>query len=156
MHRWAEIEKAIQDNKSPLPEQEFTVNASEHLYLRNFRLALVESVIGLEIVLSRHLRTYLHTQKKAPEARIGEFLTPNLTLNMRLSGLLVLTLPPDVFQQIDLDTIKKAVRWRNQVVHKTGQLPGGIPNAELRETISAVLELTQRLGTLAPQGEVGA
>jgi hypothetical protein len=114
MHRWAEIEKVIQDDLPPLPELEFTVNAIEHLHLRNFRLALVESVIGLEIVLSRYLRIYLRTQKKVPEARIDDFLTPDLTLYTRLSGLLDFTLPPDVFQQINLGDIRKAVRWRHR------------------------------------------
>lgn len=156
MRRWVDIEKAIQDDWSPSPEQEFTVNASEHLYLRNFRLALIESIIGLEIVLSRYLSTYLRVHKKVPEARIREFLTPNLTLNTRLSGLLDLTLPPDVLQQVDLDIVRKAVRWRNQVVHRTGQLPDGIANADLREAITAVLDLTQRLGTLAQQVEAEA
>jgi hypothetical protein len=153
MHRWAEIEKAIQDDWSPLPEQEFTVNASEHLHLRNFRLALVESVIGLEIVLSRYLSTYLRIHKKVPPARIEDFLSPNLTLSTRLSGLLDLALPSDILQQLNLSNIRKAVAWRNKVVHVTGQLPDGISNAELREAISAVLDLTQRLGSLTQQQE---
>jgi uncharacterized protein YutE (UPF0331/DUF86 family) len=83
-----------------------------------------------------------------------EFLSPNLTLSTRLAGLLDLTLPLDVLQQIKLDHIRRAVRWRNTVVHRTGRLPEGISNAQLREAISAVLDLTQRLGALTPQGEV--
>jgi hypothetical protein len=156
MQRWAEIEKAIHDDLSPLPEQEFIVNASEHLHLRNFRLALVESVIGLEIVLSRYLSTYLHIHKKVPQARIEDFLSPNLTLSTRLSGLLDLTLPLDVLHQINLGNIRKAVGWRNKVVHVTGQIPDGISNSELREVISAVLDFTQRLGTLTQQLEAEA
>ncbi|HEX9868845.1 MAG TPA: hypothetical protein VGC99_09670 [Candidatus Tectomicrobia bacterium] len=150
-HTWAEIVEAIRDDLPVLPEQEFTVNAREHLDLRNFRLALVESVIGLEIVLHRHLLAYLRIHKKVPQTRVQEFLSPNLTLATRLSGLLDLTLPPDALQQINLGNVRKAVGWRNKVVHVTGRLPDGISHSELREAISAVLELTQQLGDLEQQ-----
>jgi hypothetical protein len=151
LHRWAEIQRVIQDDLPLLPEQEFAINASEYLHRRNFRLALVESIIGLEIVLSRYLTAYLHIHKKIPQTRIEEFLSPNLTLSTRLSGLLDLTLPPDALQQINLSNVRKAVTWRNKVVHGTGRLPDGVPHAELREAISAVLDLTQRLGVLTQQ-----
>jgi hypothetical protein len=63
------------------------------------------------------------------------------------------SLPRGLLQQINLGNIRKAVGWRNKVVHVTGQLPDGISNSELRETISAVLDLTQWLGTHTQQQE---
>jgi hypothetical protein len=148
--RWAEIEEAIRDDLPVLPEQEFTLNAIEHLHVRNFRLALVESIIGLEIVLSRYLSAYLRLHKKVPQSRIKGFLSPQLTLNSRLSVLLDLTLPQDVLQQINLGHVRKAVGWRNKVIHDTGQLPRGIPHAELTEAIAAVLDLIHLLAELTP------
>ena len=57
--RWPDIQEAIQDDLPPLPEDEFRTNALEHLKLKNLRMALVESIIGLEIVLTRYLKEYL-------------------------------------------------------------------------------------------------
>jgi hypothetical protein len=149
--KWPEVEEAIQDNLLPLPEQEFTINAMEHLRLKNFRLALLEAIIGLEIVLTRYLRTYLSVFKGISKERIKEFLSPQLTLSTRLSGILDLMLSPDDLQHIDRTRVRTAVQWRNDVVHKKGHIPQVPTDSEKTETIFAVLHLTQRLGIIEQQ-----
>ena len=86
--RWPEIEEAIQDDLPPQSEQEFTTNAIEHLRLKNFRLAVVESIIGLEIVFTRYLTEYLRVHKGTPKDRIKDF------------SLLTLHSPPDLQESL--------------------------------------------------------
>src|SRR3990172_11966822 len=69
---WSEIEEAIQDNLEPPPEQEFLTNSIEHLNLRNFRLALIEAIICLEIVLTQFLQVFLSIYKIISKSRIDK------------------------------------------------------------------------------------
>ncbi|MGH7800011.1 MAG: hypothetical protein ACREOW_05190 [Thermodesulfobacteriota bacterium] len=144
--QWSTIEEAIQDNLKPPPEQEFFINSIEHLNQRNFRLALVEAVICLEIVLTQFLRVYLSINKKLSPNRIDDFLTPQFGITPRVSGLLNLVLDPDDLKEINIDSVRAAINWRNEVIHKTGHLPQGVSEEELRRKISSVLILANLLG----------
>src|SRR3990172_5940683 len=146
VRNWSEIEEAIQDNLETPPEQEFLVNSIEHLNLRNFRLALIEAVTCLEIVLTQFLRVYLSINKKLSKNRIDKFLTPQFSLALRVSGLLDLVLDPSDLKEINIDNVRTAISWRNKVVHEIGHLPQGIPEAELRKKILDVLTLAALLG----------
>jgi len=149
--RWPDIEEAIQDDLLPFPEDEFRTNALEHLKLKNHRMALLESVIGLEIVLTRYLKEYFSVYKNTPKDRIENFLGPQLGLTTRLSGILDLTLPQDVLKNIDLKKIIEAVKWRNSITHKTGHLPKGLTGKAAEEGIYAVIALTSVLAMHANQ-----
>jgi len=151
VRNWSEIEEAIQDNLETPPEQEFLVNSIEHLNLRNFRLALIEAVICLEIVLTQFLRVYLSINKKLSQNRIGDFLTTQFSLTPRVSGLLDLILSPDDLKEINIDSVRAAIKWRNHVIHETGNLPQGVPEMELRRKISDVLALAALLGSKRDQ-----
>ncbi len=144
--RWPEIEEAIQDDLPSLAEKEFTTNAIEHIRLKNFRLAVLESIIGLEIALSRYLAEYLRSYKGTPNERIKAFLSPNFTLTTRLSGILDLTLSPEDLKDVDLRKVRDAVKWRNWVTHRTGHLPPGLSEETIVESISQVTFLTFLLG----------
>lgn len=142
VRRWPDIAEAIADELEPAPEQEFYANCIEHLQERNFRLALVESVICLEIVLSQFLRNYLQLQKAIPKERVEKFLSPNFGLTARVAGLLGLTLDAETLGEIDIGSVLTAVSWRNKVTHETGHLPTGIDEKTLRKHIVAVLVLS--------------
>ena len=142
---WDNVVEALEDNKQPPPELEFYTNAMGHLRQHNFRLAVVESVICLEIVLAQFLKEHLTISAGVDKKKIGDFLIPEFGLTSRLSGLLNLTLHESYLQNIDLDKVLKVVKWRNGVIHKTGRLPSNIPEDILERGISAVLSLSRLL-----------
>lgn len=141
LERWPEVEEAIQENLSPQPEQELIINAIEHRRLKNSRLAVIESIIALEMVLTRFIRSYLSTVKNVPKKRVDSFLGPNLTLSTRLAGVLDLTLEPSEIQRVDLAEIKKVVNWRNSIIHKTGNLPAELSDEEVSVGVNSVFTL---------------
>jgi hypothetical protein len=143
--RWPDVVEALEDNKEPPPELEFYTNATGHLRQQNFRLAVIESIIGLEIVLTQFLKNYLFISAGVPKERINNFLRPELGLTARLSALLNLTLHKSYLEKINLDKVLKVVDWRNKVTHRTGRLPAKIPEETLRQNISEVLSLIKVL-----------
>jgi len=143
--RWPDTVEAIQDNLEPGPEQEFLTNAVEHLERRNYRLALVESIVCLEIVLNDYLKEYLATGKGIPSDRIKNFLTPDIGLTARVSVLLDLTLSREDLKSVEIDHVLQAIDWRNKIVHKTGRLPEGIAEETIRQKIVSVFELAMLL-----------
>lgn len=143
--RWPNIEEAIQDNLQPGPEQEFLANAIEHLNRHNYRLAVVESITCLEIVLNDYLREFLATEKGIPTPRIKNFLRPEVGLHARVSALLDLTVGHDGLASIQLDHVLFAIEWRNKVVHRTGHLPDHLTEEVIRQRISSVFALAKLL-----------
>jgi len=140
--RWPDIEEAVQDNLKPSPEQEFFENTIEFLRIDNLRMALLESIICLEIVLTQYLKAFLSVRKKIPVNRINrKFLTSQLGLSTRIAGLLDLTLDLNDLKTIDIQKILQAVEWRNHVVHRTGHLPPHLKEKNLREGVTSVLTL---------------
>jgi len=143
---WPAIEEAIQDNLEPTPEQEFFTNAIEFLRIGNIRMALLESIIGLEIVLTQYLKIYYQNRKRFPIKRIKDkILTPQFGLTAKVAGLLVLTLSDKDLKMFDTQKILSAIRWRNDVVHDTGHIPQGVDELTLRDCISDVLTLSKIL-----------
>jgi len=151
---WPDIEEAIQDNLDPLPEQEFIINALEHLKNRNYRLALIESILCLEIVMSQYLNKYMSIQKKIPPQRINTLLSPQLGLYGRVSALLNLCLYPDDISKIEFNNVLKAINWRNNIIHKTGHLPDNLPEDTIYQNISSVLQLVSLLAARRNQIEI--
>ena len=121
-NNWPTIVEAIQDNLESPPEQEFITNALEHLKVRNYRLALIESIICLEIVLTQYLKAFFSINKQIPEKRINNFLNPNLGLNARISVLLNLCLDERDIESVNFTNILRAINRRNHIIHKTGNL----------------------------------
>lgn len=138
---WPSIEEAIQDNLSTPPEKEFMVNAIESLRNNNLRMALLEAVIGLEIVLSDYLYLFLNKKRGLPKSKIKQFITPQLGLTARLYGLLDLTLGKELLAEINIDIIHNAVQWRNSITHKTGKLPEQLKNADVKNGVIELLKL---------------
>jgi hypothetical protein len=70
--KWPLVEEAVLEDCAPPPELEFTVNAMEHLSYGNYRLALLEAIIGLELVLAEFLRKSLR-RKGIPDDQAKDF-----------------------------------------------------------------------------------
>src|SRR5262249_22809652 len=135
-----DIVEAVEENEPPSPAQEFVVNALEHVTLGNFRYAILEAVIALEIVLARYLRLALE-RRDLPKEAIDDFLSPQLALRDRVSVLLNLTLGRDALQDYDFGKILTVIRWRNHIVHRHGHLPVGLQAKDIFEGTRALLGL---------------
>lgn len=146
--KWPEIERALADDLKPPPEREFLTNSIENLKIKNYRLALIEAVIGLEIVLSRYLAGYMQYEKRLSKTRINGIISPGLDLTARVSVLLELIVEPEYLRDIDIEKILSAISWRNSVIHKTGNIPWGVTKKDLNEGINEVLDLINLLGNL--------
>lgn len=143
---WEIVQQAVLNDTVSPPEREFTTNSVEHLHLGNLRLAVVESVIGLEIVLTRFLGQYLKVYKDLSNERIKEFLSPDFGLTSRIAGVLHLTLSKKDIQKIDLTKVRKVVKWRNGIVHRTGHLPTDVSKEDVSDCIIQVISLSLFLG----------
>ncbi len=145
---WEHIREVLEDNIEIPPEDEFLTNTTGHLRGRNYRLAVVDAVIGLEIVLSRYLKAYLAVAKGLSKPRIRDFLRHDFGLTARLSGILDLTMHESYLKDVNLDHVLKAVEWRNGIVHRTGRLPSEVPAKTVREVLNAVFQLARTLAEL--------
>ncbi len=135
------VNETIIDNPEPAPEQEFTINAMEFLRAMNFRMAVVEAVIALEIVLAQYLRLRLGGDKTISARAVADFLSPDLQLRDRLGVMLPLLLGPNGLKEVNLSGIRKVVGWRNRVAHKTGRLPTGVTDEEFHQGVIDILRL---------------
>lgn len=143
--RWPDIEEAIQDELEPNPEQEFLTNALEHVRQRNYRLALLEAIVCLEIVLSQFLENYLLINKGFSRNRVMKMLGKDVSLTPRVGLLLELVLTPGELKSLSIGDALKAISWRNTIVHKTGHLPLGLSDNEAEDCIFSVLHLADVL-----------
>ena len=144
--RWPFIEEALQDNLEPGPEREFLTNSIQHLGKSNFRLALLEAIICLEIVLNGFLRLYFGISCGLSATRIERTLD-NLGLTSRVGLILEVVLNKRERQAAEIENVLRAVKWRNEIVHKTGRLPSGAAEESLRESVWATLQLAQLLAS---------
>lgn len=143
---WPEITEAIQDNVSPAPEREFLTNSIEHLRVGNLRLAVLEAVVCLEIVVSQFLRAHFELNRGWSKSRLGKYLNPDISLATRVGLLLEMLLSEEDLKAIDGESVRAGIAWRNKAVHETGHLPPDVPEKDVRRVISAVLGLALRLG----------
>lgn len=143
--RWPLIEEAMQDDLEPGPEREFLTNSIQHLGKSNFRLALLEAIICLEIVLNGFLRLYLSVSRGLSKSRIERTLDNHLGLTSRVGLILEVVLTKNERQAAQIEDVLRAVKWRNEIVHKTGRLPSTIAEKLLRDSIWATLQLASLL-----------
>ena len=135
----AEVQEAIEDNLTAGPERAFLANALEYLRTGDLRVAVVESIICLEILVGQLLPELL-TASSIP----ADALTKEITLFPRVKMLLPLLLPTEM-AGIDLGAVLRTISLRNKIVHQSGHLPDGIPEETVRQGISAVVGLAHRL-----------
>jgi len=144
---WSAIQEALELNLEPSAESEFYTNAVGHVRKKNFRLAIVEIIIGLEIVMTQFLRAHLNQKHNLSKSKINHFLDQFDSIYYRVSVLLDVVLHPSWLREIDRKKILDVINWRNAIAHKTGRLPADIPEQTYREGISAVRELIDILAT---------
>ena len=132
-----DITEAIEDDRTPPPEQEFWVNALEFLYEQNFRMAVVESAIGLEIVLTELLTLVLQKKKKLAKSEIEDFLI-RVGLKKNLNVVLPLAIDDKDLTAVDFEAVSKVITWRNHVVHDGSQLQD-VPDSQIQEAIQSVV-----------------
>jgi hypothetical protein len=142
--RWREIEEGLQGNLEPPPEREFGANCIQNLYVRNYRAAVIEAIIGLEIVLAVYLREVLPS-RGLTKSETEMALQPTITLSFRLSVLLRLVLSQSDLQSANLGEVLRVVDWRNHIIHRRGNLPPGLPEKDIKTAVKAVLSLVQLL-----------
>jgi hypothetical protein len=144
MDNWCRIAEVLEEGREVSPEDEFLTNTFGHLHAKNLRLALVEAVIGLEIVLSGYLKTHLDVLESVPPHRINHFLRTDMGLTARLSAILDLCLHDSYVNDLPIDAALKAVKWRNGIMHETGRLPN-VPEETIEESINAVVKIARTL-----------
>ena len=143
---WADIKLAIQEKREPPPEREFMVNAIEFMNLNNWRLALLESIICLEIVLSQYLNEYIKIYKDDIQKSAKEILnSPMIGLTSRILVLLPITLHTKDLEKIKFEDVRKAINLRNDIVHGTGNLPKNYDLEDVKNKIWNVLTLAETL-----------
>jgi hypothetical protein len=138
---FSRVAEALEHRIEPQIEQELVVNAIDHLRARNYRYAVLESVIALEILLTPFLRDWLRIEHGCPPQDIDNFLTKDLALGMKLAALIRLAIPSNQLENIDLEKIRSCVGWRNKLVHNAGKLPDGVPGEVFAEGVFATLGL---------------
>lgn len=142
--KWPEIEEAVQDDLPFLPERELYINAIEFFRVENNKMALLESINCLEIVLNQYLREFLSKRKKLTKNR-RDIFTSEIGLTGRIAGLLDITLSKENLNHVNINSVLKGIEWRNKIVHRYGHLPRGISNNNLRKVIGDIHELIYRL-----------
>jgi hypothetical protein len=135
----SDLQEAIEDDLAGGPERTFLANALEHLRRGDLRVAVVESVICLEILLGQLLPRLLEAASVP-----GDVLTKEITLFYRVKMLLPLLLPSEA-ASADLSAVLKTISWRNKIAHQSGYLPDGVPDQKIREGITAVVLLSHKL-----------
>ncbi len=143
---WPDIEEAIQEDLRPGPEQEFVTNSLDHMRQGNLRLALMEAVVCLQIVLNQFLREHFTQVRNYSREKLDRVLDPGVPLVTRVGLLLDLLLPADDRKATNLELVIKALRWWEELLHTTGHLPEAIGREEFEACVREVLELAKRLG----------
>lgn len=150
MFRWEEIKESVQDNlcvkrKKEPNEMEFVVNAFENLRKDNIRTALIESIIGLEIILTKYIKEYFKIIKRYNRKEIDALLESNFDLKRKILLIPEFTFEEEELHRIDLKKILKSINWRNIIVHKSGDFPPNIKKIDKIEGISELINFVRLL-----------
>jgi len=151
LSRWQSVSAALAQGSNPDPAAQCLVNAEEYLEIGDLRLAVLESVMSLELALASYLRLHCEQTNGMSKDQIATLLSPSVTLEIRLKVLLPLCLGKQKLSDDTMKKLLKVVNWRNNIVHRQGDLPGGIPRdvalTSVQETITVVRWLRVRTGS---------
>lgn len=150
MFNWEGIKESIQDDscvkrEKEVNEMEFVINAIENLRKDNIRTALIESIIGLEIILTKYIKGYFKIIKRYNREEIGTLLEPNFGLTRKILLIPELTFEEIELHKINLKNILTAIKWRNNIIHKTGDFPLGVNKKYKIEIISELINFIHLL-----------
>lgn len=147
----SKIEEAIADKNLDIlreeepVETEFLVNSREHLDNGNFRMAIIESIIDLEIALTRYIRVYFEYIKKFSKKYVDNFLNSNFDLSTRLYIIPSLTLDDNDYSRINYDLVLKGVSLRNKLIHREEDCLIGVPEDEIDKYVTEIIKLSRLL-----------
>lgn len=119
---WVDIKNALENNYEITEDRIFFVNSLEHWRNNNIRLAVIETVIGLEIVVTKYLRNYLKF-KNIPNDRIGNLINPHIGIYSMVSVLLDLSVEEEIITHIEIDKVLKLIKLRNNIIHNNYKIP---------------------------------
>ena len=132
---WLEIKDALENNSEITEERYFSVNSLEHIYNNNIRLAVIETVISLEIAVNKYLKDYLKF-KNIPNDRIGNLINSKTGIHSMVSVLLDLSIEEEVMEAIKIDEVLKLITLRNKIIHENKQIPK--ESSEQKEIFSQI------------------
>lgn len=147
----SKIEEAIADKNLDIlreeepTETEFLVNSREHLDNGNFRMAIIESIIALEIALTRYIRVYFEYIKKFSKKHVDNFLNSNFDLSTRLYIIPSLTLNDSDYSRINYDLVLKGVSLRNKLIHREEDCLIGVPEDKIDKYVTEIIKLSRLL-----------
>ena len=119
---WLEIKDALENNLEIAEERYFFVNSLEHIYNNNIRLAVIETVISLEVAVNKYLKNYLKL-KNIPNDRIANLINPHIGIYSMVSVLLDLSIEEELMKTIKIDEVLKLITLRNNIIHNNKQIP---------------------------------
>ena len=119
---WVDIKNVLENNYEITEDRIFFVNSLEHWKNNNIRLAVIETVIGLEIAVTKYLRNYLKF-KNIPNDRIGDLINPHIGIYSMASVLLDLSVEEEIIKHIKIDRVLKLIKLRNNIVHNNYKIP---------------------------------
>lgn len=150
MFNWEGIKESIQDDscvkrEKEVNEMEFVINAIENFRKDNIRTALIESIIGLEIILTKYIKGYFKIIKRYNRKEIDTLLEPNFGLTRRILLIPELTFEEIELRKINLKNILTAIKWRNNIIHKTGDFPLSVNKKDKIKIISELINFIHLL-----------
>ncbi|MGL1903408.1 MAG: hypothetical protein OCC49_14810 [Fibrobacterales bacterium] len=146
VNQWDAIDNALKNQDKPPIQNEFIVRALEYLEKEDLRSSIIEATIALEIVVSSYLTKQLESREFANE-KIKNFLKPTLDLHSRVSVLISLFAPKIVLDHLNFTNVLTCIKWRNNIIHKTGDLPEGINTEESKDKIFSMISMVFYLDT---------
>lgn len=145
--RWPSIVEAVERQQTAAPEQEFATNAIEHAQSGNLRLAIVESVVCLEIVVTQYLKLLLE-RRGLSKKRMRVFANPQIAVGIHSRVAYLLELAGMRLDNPFVEEVLDTIGWRNTIAHRTGALPEGKTEEQIRSGIIQVLTLASLLGVM--------
>jgi len=132
---WLEIKDALENNLEITEERYFSVNSLEHIYNNNIRLAVIETVISLEIAVNKYLKDYLRF-KNIPNDRIRNLINSKTGIHSMVSVLLDLSIEEELMEAIKIDEVLKLIILRNKIIHENKKIPK--ESSEQKEIFSQI------------------
>jgi len=132
---WLEIKNALENNLEITEERYLFVNSLEHISNNNIRLAVIETVISLEIAVNKYLKDYLKF-KNIPNDRIGNLINSKTGIHSMVSVLLDLSIEEEVMKIIKIDEVLELINLRNKIIHENKQIPK--ESSEQKEIFSQI------------------
>lgn len=116
--RWYLIEEAINDKLGTDIQDELMVNSKEFLDLGNTRMAVIECLIALDVVLKEYTNHY-YEKKDAPSDIKNYISNPNFMLSEKIATIVFLIIKErHKFDNNFIESIIRMNKLRNDIIHR--------------------------------------